>query len=53
MSRESKKAISWSIALVALGIAVLFGGPRWAAVLVPAALAVWYAARPTLKTGRN
>lgn len=53
MSTELKRSIRWSIALITLGVAVLYGGPGWAAVLVPAALAVWYAAKPTLGTGRN
>jgi hypothetical protein len=31
----------------------LFGGVKSLLVLIPAAIVVWLAARPTLRTGRN
>jgi hypothetical protein len=53
MSAESKKSVGWTIVLVILGVAVFYGGAKWAAFLVPAAVLVWYGARPRLRSGRN
>ena len=43
----------WTIVLIFLGMAALYGGSRWLTILIPAALLVWFAARPRLRTGRN
>ena len=53
MSAESKKSIGWTVVLIVLGIAVLYGGREMGAILIPAALLVWYTAKPRLGTGRN
>lgn len=53
MNAESKKAVGWTIVLFVLGVAVLYGGARWAALLVPAAMLAWYGAKPRLRSGRS
>ncbi len=53
MSMDAKKSIGWSAILIAMGMAALYGGAKWLTLLIPAALLVWYAAKPTLRTGRN
>ena len=53
MSANLKKSMVWTIVLIALGIAALYGGSRWLSLLIPAALFVWFTAKPTLRTGRN
>jgi hypothetical protein len=53
MSANSKKSMGWTVVLIILGVAALFGGTEWLALLIPAALLVWYSARPALRTGRN
>ncbi len=53
MSMDAKKSIGWSAILIVMGMAALYGGSRWLTLLIPAALLVWYAAKPTLRTGRN
>lgn len=53
MSMDSKKSIGWTLILILLGMAALYGGSRWLALLIPAALLVWFAAKPRLRTGRN
>ena len=53
MSLDAKKSMSWAGVLVLLGMAALYGGSKWLALLIPAALLVWYAAKPRLRTGRN
>jgi hypothetical protein len=40
MSFQSKKSLSGAAALIILGIAALFFGAKWLAVLVPLALLV-------------
>jgi len=45
--------MGWTIVLSTLGIVALYGGPKWLSLLIPAALLVWYAAKPGLRTGRN
>jgi hypothetical protein len=40
MSLQSKKSLSGAAALVVLGIAALFFGAKWLAVLIPLALLV-------------
>jgi hypothetical protein len=53
MSANSKKSIGWTIVLIILGMAALYGGTKWLSLLIPAALFVWFTAKPTLRTGRN
>ena len=53
MSANSKKSIRSTIVLILMGIAALYGGPKTLALLIPAALLVWYGARPILRSGRN
>jgi hypothetical protein len=53
MSANLKKSMGWTIVLVILGMAALYGGSKWLSLLIPAALLVWFAAKPTLRTGRN
>jgi hypothetical protein len=53
MSAEAKTHYGSTLALLALGVLALYGGPTWLLVLVPAALLVWFAARPMLGSGRN
>jgi hypothetical protein len=52
MSTNSKKSLSSTILLIALGLAALVGGAKWLVFLVPAALLVWYTG-PRLRGGRN
>jgi hypothetical protein len=53
MSMDAKKSMGWAVILIVMGMAALYGGSKWLALLIPAALLVWYAAKPTLRTGRN
>ena len=53
MSAKSKKSMGWAIVLIILGMAALYGGSKWLGLLIPAALLVWFTAKPTLRTGRN
>jgi len=53
MSADAKKSIGWTVVLILMGMAALYGGSRWLSLLIPAALLVWYAARPRFRTGRN
>jgi hypothetical protein len=53
MSTNSKKSMGSTVALILLGMAALYGGEKWLSLLVPAALLVWYTAKPGLRTGRN
>jgi hypothetical protein len=53
MSANSKKSMGSTVVLILLGMAALYGGSKWLSVLIPAALLVWYTARPMIRTGRN
>jgi 4-hydroxybenzoate polyprenyltransferase len=53
MSAPMKKSISAGLVLISLGIAALFASEKWLLALVPAAMLVWYSARPRLRSGRN
>jgi hypothetical protein len=53
MTANSKRSMGWTIVLIILGMAALYGGSKWLSLLVPAALLVWFTAKPSLKTGRN
>ena len=52
MSAESKKSMGSTILLMVLGVAALYGGPGWLAILIPAAMLVWYRVAPVLRNGR-
>lgn len=53
MKTQSMKT-GWSLVLVALGLLALYGGPRGLALLVPAAILIWYAvAKPAADRHRN
>ncbi len=53
MSTNSKKSMGWMIVLILLGMAALYSGSKWLGLLVPAAMFVWFAAKPSFRTGRN
>jgi hypothetical protein len=53
MSVDAKKSMGWAVVLILLGMAALYGGSKWLSLLIPAALLVWYTAKPRLRTGRN
>ena len=52
-NNDAKKTTGWTILLILLGVAALFGGVKSLLLLIPAALLVWYGARPPLRRGRN
>jgi len=39
---QSDKSCGWALVLIALGLIALYAGPRGLALLVPAAILVWY-----------
>jgi hypothetical protein len=54
MNTRSRKSSAWALVLVALGLLALYAGPRGLALLVPAAILVWYAAvESTPSSDRN
>ncbi len=53
MSANSKTSLGTTLLLILLGLAALFAGAKWLAVLIPAALFVWYSAKPRLGKRRN
>ncbi|MGC1644419.1 MAG: hypothetical protein WA741_01205 [Candidatus Sulfotelmatobacter sp.] len=53
MSVDAKKSMGWTVVLILMGMAALYGGSKWLALLIPAALLVWYRVKPRLRTGRN
>jgi hypothetical protein len=53
MSADSKKSTGATVIFIVLGLAALFGGDRWLALLIPAAVLVWYGAGSAWRTGRN
>jgi hypothetical protein len=53
MSANSKKSIGWSIVLMLLGMVAIYAGAKSLIVLIPAAILVWFGARPILRSGRN
>jgi hypothetical protein len=53
MSMEAKKGYGSSLALLLFGVLALHFGARWLPVLIPAALIVWFGARPSLWSSRN
>jgi uncharacterized membrane protein YedE/YeeE len=53
MSANLKKSMGWAVVLIILGMGALYGGSKWLSLLIPAALFVWFTAKPNLRTGRN
>jgi hypothetical protein len=54
MNMQTKKSCGWALVLVVLGLLALYVGPRGLALLVPAAIVVWYAiAESTPRDDRN
>jgi hypothetical protein len=53
MNPNTKKSIGAALALILLGMLVLTTGARSLALTIPAAVLVWYAAAPKLRSGRN
>ena len=53
MSRDAKKSLGWAVVLILLGVVAPFGGVKSLLLLVPAAMLVWYGARPIARRGRN
>ena len=58
MSVDAKKSMGWTMVLIVLGIVAFCAGPQWLAILVPAAILVWYGAAPGVnreapRSGRN
>ncbi len=53
MSRQNQKSISLSLVLIMLGLLAMYEGLSSLVVLVPAAVFVWYEAKPILRSGRN
>lgn len=47
------KSIVWTALLVLFGLLALIGGAKTLVVLLPAAVFIWYHARPVLHGGRN
>jgi len=44
MNRRSNESLGWTSLLILFGVLALYGGPRWLAVLIPAAMLVWLVA---------
>ena len=53
MSANSKKSVGWTVVLILVGMAALYGGSKWLGLLIPAAMLVWYSVAPSFRTGRN
>lgn len=49
MNTQSNKSCGWALILVALGLLALYAGPRALALLIPAALVVWFAVAETYR----
>jgi hypothetical protein len=50
MNTRSKKSAASALVLIALGMLALYIGPRALALLIPAAILVWYASRRSQMT---
>ena len=53
MSANAKKSAGATLALILLGMLGLMTGEKLLVVMIPAAILIWYAASPTLRSGRN
>jgi 4-amino-4-deoxy-L-arabinose transferase-like glycosyltransferase len=53
MKTQSSKSAGWSLVLIALGLLALYEGPQGLALLIPAALFVWFAVAEPAADRRN
>jgi hypothetical protein len=53
MNKNLQKSIGWAVLLIVFGIISLSEGEKSLLVLIPAAMMIWYGARPTVGNGRN
>jgi hypothetical protein len=53
MNKKTQKSIGWTMLLIVFGVIALLAGERSLLVLIPAAMMVWYGARPAQGNGRN
>jgi hypothetical protein len=53
MSRDNKKSIGLATVLMMFGVFAMYAGLKSLIILVPAAMLLWYEARPQLRSGRN
>jgi hypothetical protein len=53
MSANAKRSVGATLALILLGMLVLMTGEKLLVVMIPVAILIWYAASPTLRSGRN
>jgi hypothetical protein len=54
MYMRLRNSRGWALVLVGLGVLALYGGPQGLALLIPAAILVWYAVpRPTARDHRD
>ena len=53
MSANSKKSFGRMLLLMLLGVISICGGTGWLALVVPAAMLIWYGAGSGLRSGRN
>ena len=53
MKTNFKQAIGSTLVLVLLGMVAFLAGTKWLVIFIPAAMLVWYAASPRLRSGRN
>jgi hypothetical protein len=53
MSANSINTTARTSLLILLGLLALIAGVKWLAVLIPAAMLVWYVSSPALRSGRN
>ena len=53
MSTESKKSMGWTSILIILGVAAMYDGTKSLALLIPAAVLVWYGSSALLRSSRG
>jgi hypothetical protein len=53
MSMNAKKSMAGTLVLVVLGLLALFVGAKWLVALIPAALIVWFAGVPAMRSARK
>ena len=53
MKKNTQKSIGWAVLLIVFGIIALTEGTKSLLLLIPAAMMIWYGARPSLSSGRN
>jgi hypothetical protein len=53
MNKNTQKSIGWAFLLIVFGIIALMEGTKSLLLLIPAAMMIWYGARPTVNNGRN